>query len=91
MLNCGGVPASWVIRSEMSCPTVSPATWLQASAAATWYARAPMTATSSTSQSVCPPGGSSISPCGPVMQLGNLVNTLGWSGTSNPDSPTWSR
>ena len=86
MLNCGGAPDSWVIRSEMSCPMVSPATCFQASASATLRARAPMTTTSSTSQSVRPCGGSTMSPNGPVMQLGNFVNTLGRSGAAKPDS-----
>ena len=51
-----------------------------------------MTATSSTSQSTWPSGGSSMSPYGPVMQLGNLVNTGGSPvGTGSPDSAAWSR
>ena len=65
------------IRSEMSCPTASPATCASAVGRGPGRARRPMTATSSTSQSVWPPGGSAISPYGPVMQLGNLVNTGG--------------
>src|SRR5262249_59185573 len=86
MLNCGAAPASWVTRSEMSCPTHSPATWLHPWASDTCRASVPITATSSTSQSVWPPGGSTTSPYGHVMQLGNLVNTLGCSGTARPDS-----
>ena len=46
-----------------------------------------MTATSSTSQSVWPPTGSSTVVTGPVRQEANLVKiTVGASGTAKPDS-----
>ena len=91
MLNCGGLEAIWVIRSEMSCPIDRPATCGQASAAATRCAVTPMTTASSTSQSVWPAGGSSICPYGPVRHDGNLVNTGGAvSGRAKPDSAAWS-
>ena len=91
-LNCGAGPASWLTRSEMSCPTVRPATCAHPSASATLRAGLPTTATSSTSQSVWPPGGSVTSVTGPVRLETNLVNTGGaLSGASRPDSAACSR
>ena len=46
----------------MSWPTDRPATWSQADLEETLPAAGPMMTTSSTSQSVCPPGGSVMSP-----------------------------
>lgn len=61
--------------------------WLHASASVTFSARAPMTATSSTSQSVWPPGGRATSVTGPLMLVTYLVNTGGRpSGATKPDS-----
>ena len=89
-LNCGGVEAICSLRSETSCPTARPATYRHASAAATRRATGPMTTTSSTSQSVWPPGGSSISVYGPVIQDGYFVKTGGEvSGRAKPDSAAW--
>src|SRR5690606_15169372 len=73
-LNWGAGPASCVLRSDRSWPAVSPATWSQASASATCRAVLPITATSSTSQSVWPPSGRAMSPYGPVMQVA-VANT----------------
>lgn len=76
----------------MSCPTVRPATYSQASDSETPSARRPMTATNSTSQSVWPFAGSFTSVTGPLMLVTNLVNTGGSpSGAANPDSAAWSR
>ena len=72
-----GDPASWVTRSERSCPAVSPATWDHASAAGTLSARRPITATSSTSQSTFPPSGMTTVVTGPDNAVRNLVNVGG--------------
>ena len=74
----------------MSWPTVSPAMWDQASASATRSARVPMTATSSTSQSMVSPT-ISMSSNGPLSEAGNLVKVAGTSGTAMPDSSAWLR
>ena len=74
----------------MSCPMVSPAMWAQPSASATWWARRPITATSSTSQSTVSPT-SSMSSNGPESEPGNLVKVAGTSGTVMPDSSAWLR
>ena len=74
----------------MSWPTVSPATWVQASASATRSAVRPMTATSSTSQSLAPPT-TSMSSKGPLRLAGNFVKTIGTSGSAMPDSSAWLR
>ena len=77
-------------RSEMSWPTMSPATWSHARSTPTRWAVRPTATTSSTSQStVSLPTG--ISLVGPAMQLGNLVNTAGSSGTSRAPSATCRR
>ena len=74
----------------MSCPIVSPATWLQASASATRSAWLPITTTSSTSQStVVETIGTSSN--GPESDAGNLVKVAGTAGTSIPDSSAWLR
>ena len=74
----------------MSWPTVSPATCDHASASSTRSARAPITATSSTSQSTVSPT-ISMSSNGPASDAGNLVNVAGTSGTAMPDSSAWLR
>jgi len=49
-----------------------------------------MTTTTSISQSTCPSGRWEVV-TGPVMQLGNLVNTSGSSGATNPASAACGR
>ena len=69
---------------------VTPATWAHASAAATCRPGAPITTTSSTSQSTLPLG-STTSANGPVRQVGNFVNVAGVAGSSAPVSSAWAR
>ncbi|GAA0675464.1 hypothetical protein GCM10009548_51690 [Streptomyces malaysiensis subsp. malaysiensis] len=66
--------------------------WSHASGAVMFRAVRPITATSSTSQSVWPSAGRTTSVTGPVRQLGHLVNSVvGVFGTEKPDSDAWSR
>ena len=88
--NWGGTPVICTARSEMSWPSVRPATASHASATATRDVSAPITATISTSQSTISPE-SGTSAVGPAMQLGNFVNVSGAGGSCAPVSPAWSR
>src|SRR5438552_3485657 len=83
--NCGGTPVNCTARSEMSCPSVSPATALHASPTETCDASSPITATISTSQSTISPD-SGTSAVGPAMHEGNLVKVSGAGGSGAPDS-----
>src|SRR6266700_3702217 len=70
--NCGGTPVSCTARSEMSCPSVRPATAFHASLMGTPDVSSPITTTISTSQSTMVPE-SGTSAVGPATQDGNLV------------------
>ena len=83
--NCAPA-ANWRCRSLMSWPTVRPATCRHASASSTRSARAPITATSSTSQSTLSPP-IAMSSYGPASDAGNLVNVAGTSGARPCPTP----
>src|SRR3954468_22625139 len=77
----------WKLRSETSLQTQYPATWLSASASETYFARVPMMAAISTSQSsFVEPRGFSTGSLGPLSAVLALRKKIGSAGIGLPVS-----
>src|SRR5580704_19623770 len=81
----------WKLRSETSLQTQYPATWFSASASETYFARVPMMAAISTSQSsLVEPRGFSTLSFGPEREVFALMKKIGSVGIGEPVSLAWS-